>query len=98
MVKINDEWYFTDDGVQFTLIRKYKKKKGIFGKFGTQSDEEVDVTEVYGYFTTLKKMCRRLARVICKEQVDQGLIKTIGEYIDALDRLEEKLIIICKNL
>lgn len=97
MIKINDEWYFTDDGVQFTLIRKYRKKKGIFGKFGTQSDEEVDVTEVYGYFMSLKKMCRKLARVLCKEQAEQGLITSIGEYINALERLEEKLIIICKN-
>ena len=91
MIKICDDYYYNIEENQYTLIHQYEKKKGIFGKPDVDSGETVTKCEEIGYFDSLGYMLKRLARILCKEQADAGQITTIGEHIETLERLEEKL-------
>ena len=97
MIKITDEYYYQIEENQFTLIHKYMKKKGVFGKNQVESDELVEKTEEIGYFISLQYMLRRLAQILIKEKYDKGEINSLREHIDALTELEEKLIDLCKG-
>lgn len=89
---IKDEWYFTKDEFQFILIRKYKKRKGVWGKTDEWLDEWIEKQEQVGFFVSLKAMLTAMAHILVKEKCDAGQIKTIHEYISALEEVEEKLI------
>ena len=97
MIKITDEYYYKIEENQFTLIHKYMKKKGVFGKNQVESDEMVEKTEEIGYFISLQYMLRRLAQILIKEKYDKGEINSLRGHIDALTELEEKLIDLCKG-
>ena len=91
MVKICDGWYYIVEESEYTLIHEYEKVKGVFGKPEAASGETVIKREEVGYFISLKEMLKRLARILCKEQADAGQIATIGEHIETLELMEEKL-------
>lgn len=91
MVKICDGWYYIVEESEYTLIHEYEKVKGVFGKPEAASGETVIKREEVGYFISLKEMLRKLAKILSKEQADAGQITTIGEHIEALENLEEKL-------
>lgn len=97
MIKLTDEYYYQIEENQFTLIHKYMKKKGVFGKNQVESDEMVEKTEEIGYFISLQYMLRRLAQILIKEKYDKGEINSLQEHIDTLVSLEEKLMDICKG-
>lgn len=91
MIKIVDGWFYIAEESEYTLIHEYEKTKGVFGKGNTPSGETVTKREEVGYFVSLKEMLKKLAKILCKEQADAGQITTIGEHIEALENLEEKL-------
>lgn len=72
MVHIIDNWYFTTDGVQYTLICKTPTSKG------------KTIDKVQGYFTSLSNLLERLTQMLAKEQIDNGTVKEISDYITAL--------------
>ena len=89
---IKDEWYFTKDEFQFILIRKYKKRKGVWGKTDEWLDEWIEKPEQVVVFLSLKAMLTAMAHILVKEKSDAVQSKTIHEYISALEEVEEKLI------
>jgi len=91
MVHIISEWYYEMDEFQYVLIRKYMKRKGIFGQTGKYSDEMVEKKDEVGYYHTLESMMKGLARIMVKEKYDRGEIKTIRDHIQALQDLQEEL-------
>lgn len=91
MIKICDGWYYIIEESEYTLIHEYEKVKGVFGKPEAVSGETVTKREEIGYFQTLREMLKRLAKIMCKEKQDAGEITTIGEHIEALEKLEEDL-------
>ena len=97
MILIIDGWYFKQDDFQFILIHEYQKKKGVFGKVGYDSGEVVTKREEIGYFDSLEGMLNRLAKILCKEKVDEGTIVTIKQYIDALDKIIKELTKACRG-
>lgn len=80
MVQIIDDWYFGTDGAQYILFKKYPEDK-------LNRKKRKGAGEVHGYFTSLDKLLKRLIQILVKDQVNQGKIKTISEYIKALDEL-----------
>lgn len=58
--------------------------------------EMAEKSEDVGYFATVVGMLRKLAEILVKEKVADGQIKTIRDYIDELERIEEKLQEMCK--
>lgn len=91
MVHIKGEWYYEIDESQYILIRKYMKRKGVFGQTGKYSDEMIEKVDEVGYYTSLRLMIERLARIMVKEKYDRGEIKTIRDHIQVLQDLKEEL-------
>lgn len=96
MIEIIKGWSFKRDEFQYILVHEYQKERMEFGtkkptgEFVTKQDE-------VGYFNSLQGMLRRLAEILAKDKVDLGVITTIREYIDELERLEQELCRICKG-
>lgn len=97
MIKIVDGWYFVPETNQYILIHEYEKAKGVFGKKGVDSGEMIVKHEEVGYFTSLQGMLRRLAQILVRDKVCNKEIKTIKEYISALESVESDLCEICKG-
>lgn len=97
MILITDGWYFKQDEFQYILIHEYQKAKGVFGRVGYNSGEMVTKRDEIGYFDSLEVMLKRLAKILCKEKVDNGEIVTIKQYIDVLDQVINKLTKACKG-
>lgn len=64
----------------------------MWGKTDEWLDEWVEKQEQVSFHHTLKGLLNALAHILVKEKCDTGQIKTIREYISALEETEEKLI------
>ena len=73
MVHIIDDWYFIPDGTQYMLMRKYKESKKSRKGQG----------QTFGYFTSLDHLLKRLTDILVANEVEEGKIETISEYIVA---------------
>lgn len=96
MVSIIDGWSFDVDDHQYILIHSYTREKLDF-KTKQGTGEMVEKREEVGYFMTVTAMLRRLAEILAREKIADGQIKTIRNYIDELERVEENLRKMCKN-
>lgn len=97
MISIIDGWYFKQDEFQYILIHEYQKAKGIFGKVGVDSGEVVTKRDEIGYFDSLEGMLNRLAKILCKEKVEKGEIKTIKQYIEELKKITKEISSACSG-
>lgn len=97
MIAIIDGWYFKQDEFQYILIHEYQKTKGVFGKIGYDSGEVVTKRDEEGYFNSLNELLKRLAKILCKEKVDNGTITTIKQYVDTLEQIAKELEKACKG-
>lgn len=97
MIHITSDYYYKIEDEQYTLVRKYTKNKGVFGKRGEETDELVERTEELGYFNTVEFMLRRLARILVREKYDAGEIKTLREHIEELRKMREELRFLLKG-
>lgn len=77
MIHIIADYYFSADGVQYTLYRKWEEGRK-YKTFG----------EIKGYFTTLDHLLDRLAEIITAENSTDG---EIAEYIQALESNKKML-------
>ena len=77
MIHIIANYYFSADGVQYTLYRKWDDSKK-YKKFG----------EIKGYFTTLGHLLDRLAEIITAENFTDG---EIADYIQVLESNKKML-------
>lgn len=91
MVKITDAWWYEIEDTELVLIHKFKKEKGVFGKFGSGSGEFVEREEEVGYFRHLDAMLERLAEIMVKEKADAGEIATLRDHIAELRRMRKWL-------
>lgn len=96
MVSIIDGWSFDVDDHQYILIHSYTREKLDF-KTKQGTGEMVEKREEVGYFMTVTAMLRRLAEILAREKIADGQIKTIRNYIDELEKVEENLRKMCKN-
>lgn len=96
MVNIIDGWSFDVDDHQYILIHSYTREKLDF-KTKQGTGEMVERREEVGYFMTVTAMLRRLAEILAREKMADGKIKTIRNYIDELERIEENLRKMCKD-
>lgn len=96
MVNIIDGWSFDVDDHQYILIHSYTREKLDF-KTKQGTGEMVEKREEVGYFTTATAMLRRLAEILVREKIADGQIKTIRNYIDELERIEENLRKMCRD-
>lgn len=96
MVSIIDGWSFDVDDHQYILIHSYTREKLDF-KTKQGTGEMVEKREEVGYFMTVAAMLRRLAEILAREKIVDGQIKTIRNFIDELERIEENLRKMCKN-
>lgn len=96
MVSIIDGWSFDVDDHQYILIHSYTREKLDF-KTKQGTGEMVEKREEVGYFTTVTAMLRRLAEILVREKMADGQIKTIRDYIDELEKVEENLRKMCKD-
>lgn len=96
MVGIIDGWSFDVDDHQYILIHSYTREKLDF-KTKQGTGELVEKREEVGYFMTVTAMLRRLAEILAREKIADGQIKTIRNYIDELEKVEENLRKMCKN-
>lgn len=96
MVSIIDGWSFDVDDHQYILIHSYTREKLDF-KTKQGTGEMVEKREEVGYFMTVTAMLRRLAEILAREKIADGQIKTIRNYIDELERIEENLRKMCKD-
>lgn len=96
MVSIIDGWSFDLDDHQYILIHSYTREKLDF-KTKQGTGEMVEKREEVGYFTTVTAMLRRLAEILVREKMADGQIKTIRDYIDELEKVEENLRKMCKD-
>lgn len=96
MVSIIDGWSFDLDNHQYILIHSYTREKLDF-KTKQGTGEMVEKREEVGYFTTVTAMLRRLAEILVREKMADGQIKTIRDYIDELEKVEENLRKMCKD-
>lgn len=96
MVGIIDGWSFDVDDHQYILIHSYTREKLDF-KTKQGTGEMVEKREEVGYFMTVTAMLRRLAEILVREKIADGQIKTIRNYIDELERIEENLRKMCKD-
>lgn len=94
MVSIIDSWSFDVDDHQYILIHSYTREKLDF-KTKQGTGEMVEKREEVGYFTTVTAMLRRLAEILVREKMVDGQIKTIRNYIDELEKVEENLREMC---
>lgn len=90
MVKIIDGWYYEVEEKQYTLIHQYNYE-GV--KFGTKekTGEVKQKNEIIGYYVTLSEMLIKLTKLLAKEKVDNGEIKTIEEHVQALRTIKNEL-------
>ena len=95
-VIIMDGWSFVADENQYILVHTFMKPKVDF-KTRKPTGEMVEKREEVGYFATVTGMLRKLAEILVKEKVADGQIQTIRDYIDELERIEEKLREMCKG-
>ena len=96
MVNIIDGWSFDVDDHQYILIHSYTREKLDF-KTKQGTGEMVEKREEVGYFMTVTAMLRRLAEILAREKMTDGKIKTIRNYIDELERIEENLRKMCRD-
>lgn len=96
MVSIIDGWSFDVDDHQYILIHSYTREKLDF-KTKQGTGEMVEKREEVGYFMTVTAMLRRLAEILAREKIADGQIKTIRNYINELEKVEENLRKMCKN-
>lgn len=96
MVGIIDGWSFDVDDHQYILIHSYTREKLDF-KTKQGTGEMVEKREEVGYFMTVTAMLRRLAEILVREKMTDGQIKTIRDYIDELERVEENLRKMCRD-
>ena len=96
MVSIIDGWSFDVDDHQYILIHSYTREKLDF-KTKQGTGEMVEKREEVGYFMTVTAMLRRLAEILAREKIADGQIKTIRNYIDELEKVEENLRKMCKD-
>lgn len=96
MVSIIDGWSFDVDDHQYILIHSYTREKLDF-KTKQGTGEMVEKREEVGYFQTVTGMLRRLAEILAREKIADGQIKTIRNYIDELEKVEENLRKMCKD-
>lgn len=96
MVSIIDGWSFDVDDHQYILIHSYTREKLDF-KTKQGTGKMVEKREEVGYFTTTTAMLRRLAEILVREKMTDGQIKTIRDYIDELERIEENLRKMCRD-
>lgn len=96
MVSIIDGWSFDVDDHQYILIHSYTREKLDF-KTKQGTGEMVEKREEVGYFMTVTAMLRRLAEILAREKMADEQIKTIRDYIDELEKVEENLRKMCKN-
>lgn len=96
MVSIIDGWSFDVDDHQYILIHSYTREKLDF-KTKQGTGEMVEKREEVGYFMTVTAMLRRLAEILAREKITDGQIKTIRNYIDELEKVEENLRKMCKD-
>lgn len=96
MVSIIDGWSFDVDDHQYILIHSYTREKLDF-KTKQGTGEMVEKREEVGYFMTVTAMLRRLAEILAREKIADGQIKTIRNYIDELEKVEENLWKMCKD-
>lgn len=96
MVSIIDGWSFDVDDHQYILIHSYTREKLDF-KTKQGTGEMVEKREEVGYFMTVTAMLRRLAEILVREKITDGQIKTIRNYIDELERIEENLRKMCRD-
>ena len=96
MIDIIDGWSFNIDEHQYVLVHTYIKERIDF-KTRKGTGEMVEKSEEVGYFSTVEAMLRRLAEILVREKMADGLIQTIREYIGELERIEKKLHEMCKG-
>ena len=96
MVNIIDGWSFDVDDHQYILIHSYTREKLDF-KTKQGTGEMVEKREEVGYFMTVTAMLRRLAEILAREKITDGQIKTVRNYIDELEKVEENLRKMCKD-
>lgn len=96
MVSIIDGWSFDVDDHQYILIHSYTREKLDF-KTKQGTGEMVEKREEVGYFMTVTAMLRRLAEILVREKMADGQIKTIRDYIEELEKVEENLRKMCKD-
>lgn len=97
MIKIIDGWYFKKDEFQYILIHEYQKEKGVFGKVGSSSGEMVTKQEDVGYFTSVEAMLRKLAEILVKAKIDEGVVQTIKDYLDEMENIVGELREMCRG-
>lgn len=95
MVNIIDGWSFDVDDHQYILIHSYTREKLDF-KTKQGTGEMVEKREEVGYFMTVTAMLRRLAEILAREKITDGQIKTVRNYIDELEKVEENLRKMCR--
>jgi hypothetical protein len=96
MVGIIDGWSFDVDDHQYILIHSYTREKLDF-KTKQGTGEMVEKREEVGYFMTVTAMLRRLAEILAREKITDGQIKTVRNYIDELEKVEENLRKMCRD-
>lgn len=90
MIKIINGWYYSVDEYQYILIHEYEKEKGVFGK-GEKTGEMKEVKETVGYYSNLSTMLIQLTKILAKEKIDNGEIKTIEQHIKELNKIKNEL-------
>ena len=80
MIHIIDDYYFTTDGVQFTLLKKLKE----------QSDKKKRVNKIFGYYTNIEHMLTSLSLIYTAEKVGNDDME-IEEYIKIFKDINVKL-------
>ena len=96
MVNIIDGWSFDVDDHQYILIHSYTRAKLDF-KTKQGTGEMVEKREEVGYFMTVTAMLRRLAEILAREKITDGQIRTVRNYIDELEKVEENLRKMCRD-
>lgn len=83
MIKIIDGWYYTFDGVQYTLI--HEEMRNVTNR--TTKETRLDkVREIHGYYTSVSAMIVKLSTLLAKEKIDSGEITTIQEHLNELKK------------
>lgn len=82
MIHIIDDYYFTTDGVQFTLLKKIKEQ--------SEQNKKKRVNKIFGYYTNIEHMLTSLSLIYTAEKVGNDDME-IEEYIKIFKNINERL-------
>ena len=77
-VHIIGDFYFVQDPFQYILYRKQNDNSKRFGA-------------IIGYYQSLDKMLLKVIEQIVKDETDSGQIDTVQSYLDAMNKVVDRI-------